>query len=342
MPHLAPTYAAVACLAEIATVEAVKCVNRAKCVAFLARCKDKSTGGYRMHEGGETDTRGCYTPWRWRDCSGWVVRTFRARESARLSSFGDARRTTGASRPLTGVRRTAGAPTAASPPRSATARTRCRPAGARDGLAHRQGARRTFPVRTNKLVHGCSAFWLLGAFPPCWTSASRKLVARVVAFQRGAGGCRRGVPVDDDDDAHRATKAATIASRRPAGALSAFTGVALCSRATSCRSERVGCRRVRVPRSPRARCRGGCCCAASSPSAACETRARAKGGITTTRATAVSGLRRRVHWGSDGLVGPAAAQPEGRTGRPARERHRGQAREWTRLVAHLRCNAKDC
>lgn len=61
MPHLAPTYAAVACLAEIATVEAAKCVDRAKCVAFLARCKDKSSGGYRMHEGGETDTRGCYT-----------------------------------------------------------------------------------------------------------------------------------------------------------------------------------------------------------------------------------------------------------------------------------------
>jgi len=28
---------------------------------FLRRCKDDETGGYRMHEGGETDTRGCYT-----------------------------------------------------------------------------------------------------------------------------------------------------------------------------------------------------------------------------------------------------------------------------------------
>jgi len=61
MPHLAPTYAAVCCLASIATPEAFACVNRKSLRSFLARCKDDETGGYRMHEGGETDTRGCYT-----------------------------------------------------------------------------------------------------------------------------------------------------------------------------------------------------------------------------------------------------------------------------------------
>jgi protein farnesyltransferase subunit beta len=29
--------------------------------AFLLRCKDTTSGGYKMHVGGETDTRGCYT-----------------------------------------------------------------------------------------------------------------------------------------------------------------------------------------------------------------------------------------------------------------------------------------
>ena len=60
MPHLAPTYAAVACLAEIATPEAFACVHRASMRAFLLRCRDDRVGGYRMHDGGETDARGCY------------------------------------------------------------------------------------------------------------------------------------------------------------------------------------------------------------------------------------------------------------------------------------------
>ena len=44
MPHLAPTYAAVACLAEIATPDAFACVDRASMRAFLLRCRDDRVG----------------------------------------------------------------------------------------------------------------------------------------------------------------------------------------------------------------------------------------------------------------------------------------------------------
>ena len=39
MAHLAPTYAAVCCLAEIATPAALACINRAGLRGFLRRCK---------------------------------------------------------------------------------------------------------------------------------------------------------------------------------------------------------------------------------------------------------------------------------------------------------------
>ena len=61
MAHLAPTYAAVCCLADIATDAAAAVVRAPEMLAFLRRCKDERSGGFRMHDGGETDVRGCYT-----------------------------------------------------------------------------------------------------------------------------------------------------------------------------------------------------------------------------------------------------------------------------------------
>ena len=48
MPHLAPTYAATACLAEIATPRAFAVVDRVAMLRFLRACHDDA-GGYRMH-----------------------------------------------------------------------------------------------------------------------------------------------------------------------------------------------------------------------------------------------------------------------------------------------------
>lgn len=60
MPHLATTYAAVNSLVTIGGQTALDSVNREKMLQFLLRMKDPS-GGFRMHDAGEMDARGCYT-----------------------------------------------------------------------------------------------------------------------------------------------------------------------------------------------------------------------------------------------------------------------------------------
>uniref|UniRef100_H2Z533 Protein farnesyltransferase subunit beta n=1 Tax=Ciona savignyi TaxID=51511 RepID=H2Z533_CIOSA len=59
MSHLAPTYAAVNCLCELATEEAYSVINRKSLLEFLWRMKQKD-GSFTMHEGGEADTRSLY------------------------------------------------------------------------------------------------------------------------------------------------------------------------------------------------------------------------------------------------------------------------------------------
>lgn len=60
MPHLATTYAAVNALVTIGGQTALASVNREKMLQFLLQMKD-SSGGFRMHDAGEMDVRGCYT-----------------------------------------------------------------------------------------------------------------------------------------------------------------------------------------------------------------------------------------------------------------------------------------
>ncbi|CAI5954273.1 unnamed protein product [Closterium sp. NIES-65] len=60
LAHLATTYAAVAALVTVGGEEALSVVNRKSMLAFLRRMKCQS-GGFRLHQGGETDVRGCYT-----------------------------------------------------------------------------------------------------------------------------------------------------------------------------------------------------------------------------------------------------------------------------------------
>jgi protein farnesyltransferase subunit beta len=59
-PHTAPTYAACLALVDIGTPEALESVDRCKLYSFLWRVKD-SSGGFRVQEDGEMDTRGLYT-----------------------------------------------------------------------------------------------------------------------------------------------------------------------------------------------------------------------------------------------------------------------------------------
>ncbi|KAM7511992.1 hypothetical protein LguiB_010867 [Lonicera macranthoides] len=60
MPHLATTYAAVNSLITLGGHRSFSSINRAKIYSFLLRMKDTS-GGFRMHDGGEIDVRACYT-----------------------------------------------------------------------------------------------------------------------------------------------------------------------------------------------------------------------------------------------------------------------------------------
>jgi protein farnesyltransferase subunit beta len=164
MAHLAPTYAAVCCLADIATDAAAKVVDRNTMRDFLRRCKDERSCGFRMHDGGETDVRGCYT----------------ALAVAHLCGIDDSYLRDGVpgfvSRCQTHEGGIAGEQGAEAHGGYAfcglAAATLC---GARDALdlkkltrwlAHRQGAvEGGFAGRTNKLVDGCYSFWQGGAFP---------------------------------------------------------------------------------------------------------------------------------------------------------------------------------
>lgn len=60
IPHLATTYAAVSALVCIGTTEALSVIDRVKLKEFIAAMKDPLSGGFRMHEDGETDVRGTY------------------------------------------------------------------------------------------------------------------------------------------------------------------------------------------------------------------------------------------------------------------------------------------
>lgn len=63
LPHLAPTYAAVATLLTLGGREALTVINRRGIESFLRRmCRPADQGGgFRLCEGGEVDVRGCYT-----------------------------------------------------------------------------------------------------------------------------------------------------------------------------------------------------------------------------------------------------------------------------------------
>ncbi|KAL7100719.1 hypothetical protein ACP275_08G012200 [Erythranthe tilingii] len=60
MPHLATTYAAINALLTLGGHKSLSSINREKLYSFLLRMKDTS-GGFRMHDGGEVDVRACYT-----------------------------------------------------------------------------------------------------------------------------------------------------------------------------------------------------------------------------------------------------------------------------------------
>ena len=218
MAHLAPTYAAVCCLADIATDAAAAVVRAPEMLAFLRRCKDERSGGFRMHDGGETDVRGCYT----------------ALAVAHLCGIEDE----GLKEGVPGfVRRCqtheggiAGEPGAEAHGGYAfcglAAATLCgRAADALDlnelarWLAHRQGAvEGGFMGRTNKLVDGCYSFWQGGAFPLLGLLLSEKRAGD----ESGDGGPSRARARGDEEASDRVEKQKTPTDARGAPACVLF------------------------------------------------------------------------------------------------------------------------
>ena len=168
MAHLAPTYAAVCCLATIATDAAAAVVDATAMRAFLMRCKDETNGGFRMHDGGETDARGCFAALAVAHLCG-----VEDMSALRAGVAGFVRRC------QTHEGGIAGEPGAEAHGGYAfcglAAVTLCGKSLARDALdlnelarwlTHRQGAvEGGFMGRTNKLVDGCYSFWQGGSFP---------------------------------------------------------------------------------------------------------------------------------------------------------------------------------
>ena len=301
MPHLAPTYAAVSCLAEIATDSAVRCVDRAKLRAFLVRCKDADGGGYRMHEGGETDTRGCYTALA-------VARMLGVQDDELNAGVGDF-----ISRCQTHEGGIAGEPGAEAHGGytfcGLAAAVLCDSLNALDlpelmhWLAHRQGAvEGGFNGRTNKLVDGCYSFWQGGAFPLLAMSARAVLDAmgkgsgeeRTMTGKKKrkgrverAGGTKESKGRESERRTRRQTRLALFSRLKPPSTL--IVGA----------SRRRTCTIRHRPRSTRARCRGGCCCAASFRRVVCRTN-RVRAATTTTRVTASPACPSRSTWAGTG------------------------------------------
>ena len=199
--HLAPTYAAVCCLATIATDAATQVVDKKTMREFLMQCKDQNRGGFKMHAGGETvsvlhtsqvrclrntsyehyerltliflscqDVRGCFTA--------LAVAHLLRIDSELNSRDSELKRGVPSfvKRCQTHEGGIAGEPYAEAHGGYSfcglAAVTLCGEAHVLDlneltrWLAHRQGtAEGGFSGRTNKLVDGCYSFWQGGAFP---------------------------------------------------------------------------------------------------------------------------------------------------------------------------------
>ena len=164
MPHVATTYAATCALVTIGTEEARETLVKEDVRAFLMSLKDETTGGFRVHDGGETDARGCYA----------------ALATAHLCGVLDDELTRGVGAFVARCQSYEGG-IAGEPLGEAhggytfCGLAACALAGSLDALdlgnlerwlANRQGEiEGGFNGRTNKLVDGCYSFWQGGCFP---------------------------------------------------------------------------------------------------------------------------------------------------------------------------------
>lgn len=164
MPHVATTYAATCALMTIGTDDARSIIVKDDVYAFLLSLKDEASGGFRVHDGGESDVRGSYAALAVAHACGVLdenltrgVGEFVARcQSYEGGIGGEPRGEAHGGYTFCGL-------------------AACALADAADALdlgnlerwlANRQGeVEGGFNGRTNKLVDGCYSFWQGGCFP---------------------------------------------------------------------------------------------------------------------------------------------------------------------------------
>jgi len=164
MAHLATTYAATAALVTIGSDDARELLGEMDVRGFLMSLKETSSGAFRVHEGGETDTRGCYA----------------ALATAHLCGVLDDDLKRGVAEYVSSCQTYEGGIGGEPGGEAHGGYTYCGLAacaiagdfGSLDlgslerWLANRQGeAEGGFNGRTNKLVDGCYSFWQGGCFP---------------------------------------------------------------------------------------------------------------------------------------------------------------------------------
>jgi len=201
-PHLATTYAATMALVTVGTKEARDVLVREDIKAFLMSCKDRDSGGFRVHEGGELDVRGSYA----------------ALATAVVCGIEDDALTDGVGAFVRRCQSYEGG-IGGEPGGEAhggytyCGLAACALAGATEALdleklerwlTHRQGdAEGGFNGRTNKLVDGCYSFWQGGCFP---LLSAQTLLKQCVEGRSRATHTRRADDIDGADSFQQTTR----------------------------------------------------------------------------------------------------------------------------------------
>ena len=162
--HLATTYAATCALVTIGSDHAMDAIDRSEIYEFILDMKDEASGGFRVHDGGEIDPRGCYAALATAHLCGVLDDTLTRGVGgfmARCQSYeggigGEPRGEAHGGYTFCGLAACAFAGDLGALDLVSLERW----------LANRQGdVEGGFNGRTNKLVDGCYSFWQGGCFP---------------------------------------------------------------------------------------------------------------------------------------------------------------------------------
>lgn len=194
IPHLATTYAATCALVTIGTDYAREALDVDAIYAFLRAMKDDASGGFRVHDGGEIDARGCYAALATAHLCGVLDDDLKQGVSAFVKTCqsyeggigGEPHGEAHGGYTFCGLAACALANDIGSLDLLSLERW----------LANRQGeVEGGFNGRTNKLVDGCYSFWQGGCFP-LLERASKAMLAQFIEQSAHAPDSSSHVTID--------------------------------------------------------------------------------------------------------------------------------------------------